>query len=80
MTIEAVPQPPVRILEHDNECYTLEEWLALRRISRSTERRMRVRGLGPKLVHLSGSRLGVTVKADREWLAKGGAATVIAEG
>ena len=65
--------PPPVPLKHDDQAYTLAEWRALRRISPATERRMRKQGLGPKYVHLSGSRLGVTVKADREWVEAGGA-------
>ena len=67
--------PPVP-LQHDQQTYTLDEWRKLRRISASTERRMREKGLGPNLVRLSATRWGVTVKADREWLAKGGAASI----
>jgi hypothetical protein len=53
---------------------TLAEWRQLRRISASGEWRLRAKGLGPKLTHLSECRLGVTVRDDQEWLAKGGAA------
>jgi hypothetical protein len=48
---------------------TLGEWRALRRISASTERRMRAAGSGPTLTHISDHLLGVTVRDDRAWLA-----------
>jgi hypothetical protein len=64
---------PPRILHHDNEVYLLDEWRRLRRVSASTERRMREKGIGPKLTHLSAGRLGVRVCDDRLWLEQGGA-------
>jgi hypothetical protein len=48
---------------------TLGEWRTLRRISASTERRMRAAGSGPTLTHISDHLLGVTVRDDRAWLA-----------
>jgi hypothetical protein len=76
---KAAPAAPVRVLTYDDETYTLAEWRQLRRISPSTERRLRAKGLGPKLVHLSDTRLGVTVKSDREWIEAGGASASAAE-
>jgi hypothetical protein len=67
------PKAPVRIRHNDNDTYTLDEWRRLRGISASTERRMRAAGLGPELVHLTIQHLGVTVRADREWVQRGGA-------
>src|SRR5262249_49337850 len=52
---------------------TLAEWRVLRRISASTERRMRRAGLGPKLLHISAGQLGVRVRDDIEWMERGGA-------
>jgi hypothetical protein len=57
------------VLDPDDRVMTLAEWCALRRISASTERRMRAAGSGPKLTHLSDHLLGVTVRDDRAWLA-----------
>jgi hypothetical protein len=53
---------------------TLKEWRALRRISASTERRMRKAGVGPKLVYISPAQLGVRVRDDLRWIEHGGAA------
>jgi len=57
----------------DDRTMLLKEWRTLRRISPATERRMRKQGLGPKTVNVSSGRLGVTVRADREWMEAGGA-------
>jgi hypothetical protein len=59
--------------------YTLAEWRQLRRVSASTERRMRRLGLGPRLVFLSQGRLGVTRKDDLAWAAAGGASGASAQ-
>jgi hypothetical protein len=56
-------------LDPDDRVMTLAEWRKLRRISASTERRMRAAGKGPKLTRLSDHLLGVTVRDDRAWLA-----------
>jgi hypothetical protein len=52
---------------------TLKEWRTLRRVSASTERRMRKAGLGPKLIHISAGQLGVRVRDDLAWMEAGGA-------
>ena len=57
----------------DDRVMLLDEWRRLRNVSPSGERRMRKKGLGPKLTHLTERRLGVTVRHDREWLERGGA-------
>jgi hypothetical protein len=59
----------------DHRVMTLAEWRKLRNVSPSGERRMRKKGLGPKLTHLTERRLGVTVRDDREWIERGGATT-----
>jgi hypothetical protein len=51
---------------------TLAEWRTLRRISASTERRMRKAGLGPKLVRISAGLIGVRVRDDIAWMEAGG--------
>jgi hypothetical protein len=56
--------------------YTLAEWRALRRVSASTERRMRRLGVGPRLVALSPGRWGVTRRDDLSWAEAGGASGV----
>jgi hypothetical protein len=52
---------------------TLREWRTLRRVSATTERRMRAAGLGPKLIHISAGQLGVRVRDDIDWMERGGA-------
>ncbi len=52
---------------------TLAEWRTLRRISASTERRMRKAGLGPRLINISAGQLGVRVRDDIAWMEAGGA-------
>jgi hypothetical protein len=52
---------------------TLKEWRALRRISASTERRMRQAGLGPKITYLTHYLIGVRVRDDLAWMEAGGA-------
>jgi hypothetical protein len=59
--------------------YTLAEWRRLRRVSASTERRMRKLGLSPRLVFLSQGRLGVTRKDDLAWMEAGGASGASAQ-
>jgi len=56
--------------------YTLPEWRILRRISATTERRMRKLGVGPRLVALSPGRWGVTRRDDLAWVEAGGASGV----
>jgi hypothetical protein len=62
-----------------DQTYTLAEWRQLRRVSASTERRMRKLGLGPRLVFLSQGRLGVTRKDDLAWEKAGGASSTSAQ-
>jgi hypothetical protein len=65
----AIEQTSHFAIDPDDRVMTLAEWRTLRRISPSTERRMRAAGKGPKLTHLSDHLLGVTVRDDRAWLA-----------
>jgi predicted DNA-binding transcriptional regulator AlpA len=59
-----------RALEADNDhkILTLPEWQALNGISKATGQRIRKRGGGPATVQLSERRVGITLKANREWL------------
>jgi hypothetical protein len=66
-------QTPSFRIDPDDRVMTLEEWRNLRRVSASTERRMRDKGIGPRLTRLSATRWGVTVRDDKAWLASGGA-------
>jgi hypothetical protein len=52
---------------------TLKEWRRLRRISASTERRLRAAGLGPKITRLTRHLIGIRVRDDLEWIEAGGA-------
>ena len=49
--------------------YTLDEWLAMRRISRSGYYNLKKRGLTPKVVK-NGVRNIITDEADQEWRLK----------
>jgi hypothetical protein len=75
MTIPAEQVSPFPI-NPDDRVMLLAEWRRLRNVSPSGERRMRRKGLGPKLTHLTERRLGVTVRHDREWIERGGATKV----
>jgi hypothetical protein len=43
------------------------DWCRLKGFSTDTGRRLRAMGQAPPIVQLSPRRLGVTVRADREW-------------
>jgi hypothetical protein len=58
---------------------TLAEWRVLRRISASTERRLRAAGLGPKITHLTHYLMGVRVRDDLAWMEAGGASGASAQ-
>jgi hypothetical protein len=58
---------------------TLKEWRALRRISASTERRLRAAGLGPKITYLTHYLMGVRVRDDLAWMEAGGASGASAQ-
>jgi hypothetical protein len=53
---------------------TFREWCHLRRFSVSTGRRLIDSGNGPQVTRLSERRIGITVGADRKWLAARSAA------
>jgi hypothetical protein len=53
----------------DNQVLTLFEWCALNRIGVRTGRRLLATGNGPKVVQLSPHRIGITIRANREWQA-----------
>ena len=58
---------------------TLKEWRALRRISASTERRLRAAGLGPKITYLTHYLMGVRARDDLAWMEAGGASGASAQ-
>jgi hypothetical protein len=51
----------------DNQVLTFKEWAALNRISERNGRRIFARGDGPATTQLSPKRVGITVRANREW-------------
>jgi predicted DNA-binding transcriptional regulator AlpA len=46
---------------------SFEEWCDLNGFSRTTGRRIRATGIGPRFIRLSAKRLGVTVGENRAW-------------
>jgi hypothetical protein len=54
---------------NDNMVLSFREWCAINRISERNGRRIFAGGDGPATTQLSPKRLGVTVKANREWQA-----------
>lgn len=60
-----------RAIAADNENAVLSylEWCAFNSFSPATGRRIKNSGKGPVFVQLSERRIGVTVRANREWLA-----------
>ena len=54
-------------MANDNQVLTFREWCRLNRISERTGRRIRKSGHGPPFMQLSARRIGVTIRANREW-------------
>jgi hypothetical protein len=52
---------------HDDQVLTFNEWVRLNRISERTGRRILDGGDGPTVVTLSPRRIGITIRANREW-------------
>jgi predicted site-specific integrase-resolvase len=46
---------------------SFDEWCAINNLSVWTARRLIKAGKGPKILQLSPRRIGVTVRANREW-------------
>jgi hypothetical protein len=53
----------------DDRCLTFRQWCALNGISPRNGRRILKSGTGPRVMHLSERRIGITVRANREWQA-----------
>jgi hypothetical protein len=53
----------------DDRCLTFNEWCALNGIGERTGRRILKSGNGPAVVQLSDRRIGITIRANREWQA-----------
>jgi hypothetical protein len=58
-----------RLLEADDRVLTFREWCTLNSLSPATGRRVLQSGDGPTVVQLSPRRIGVSLRANREWLA-----------
>jgi hypothetical protein len=54
---------------NDDQVLTFSEWVRLNSISPRNGRRILQSGTGPRVVRLSARRIGVTVRANREWQA-----------
>jgi predicted DNA-binding transcriptional regulator AlpA len=54
---------------YDERILTFPEWCTLNSLSPATGRRLLKSGDGPKVVQLSPRRIGVSLRANREWLA-----------
>jgi hypothetical protein len=52
---------------HDDQVLTFHEWTRLNRISERSGRRILQSGTGPAVVQLSARRIGITIRANREW-------------
>jgi hypothetical protein len=52
---------------NDNMVLSFREWCAINRISERNGRRIFAGGDGPATTQLSAKRVGVTVRANREW-------------
>jgi ABC-type siderophore export system fused ATPase/permease subunit len=54
---------------NDNQVLRFSEWCSLNDISPRTARRLFARGDGPATTQLSPKRIGITVRANKEWQA-----------
>jgi hypothetical protein len=54
---------------NDNQVLRFSEWCSLNDISPRTGRRIFARGDGPATTRLSPKRIGITVRANKEWQA-----------
>jgi hypothetical protein len=55
---------------NDNQVLRFSEWCSLNDISPRTARRLFARGDGPATTQLSPKRVGITVRANKEWQAR----------
>jgi hypothetical protein len=53
----------------DDRCLTFREWCQLNSIGERTGRRILASGNGPVVTQLTTKRIGITVRANREWQA-----------
>jgi hypothetical protein len=53
----------------DNRVLSFRQWCALNGVSARTGRRILASGAGPVVTQLSARRIGITIRANREWQA-----------
>jgi hypothetical protein len=53
----------------DDRCLTFREWCQLNSLGERTGRRILASGNGPTVTQLTDKRIGITVRANREWQA-----------
>ena len=54
-------------INHDDQVLNFYEWCRINRISERTGRRIMAGGEGPTVTWLSSRRMGVTIRANRDW-------------
>jgi hypothetical protein len=70
LTPEALNRAEEKTRHYDDRVLTFQEWCVLNSLSPATARRILKSGAGPTSVQLSPRRIGITMRANREWLAK----------
>jgi hypothetical protein len=67
--MSTAPTSPDRPVSARDDCRVLSfaEWCTINNLSVWTGRRIVKAGQGPKILQLSRRRIGVTVRANREW-------------
>jgi hypothetical protein len=63
----ALDAPLAATTLHDNQVLSFFEWAQLNKFSERTGRRILKSGNGPPVVQLSARRIGITIRANREW-------------
>jgi hypothetical protein len=67
--IKAIRQRPVPLVGDDGDVVlTFREWYELAGLGEATARELRARGEGPRCVHLTEKKLGVTLAEHRRWM------------
>ena len=66
--LTSTPAPVPRAGHDDDRVLSFRQWCEINGISLATGRRIINAGNGPVVVQLSPRRIGVTVRANREWL------------
>jgi hypothetical protein len=58
---------PLPAVLHDDQVLDFGQWCRLNAVSPRTGRRILASGSGPRVTQLSEKRIGVTIRANREW-------------